>query len=229
MNCPIRDGKKEVNGMGFLAQMSDALVAVASNTVNVLPGIVGAIIVLILGYIIAAIVGWVVRELLDRVNLDKKIHQVVHSEVIGSAYLSGIIGTIIKWYVFLIFLGTSVELVELGVLTGFLTTVVAWLPNLIVSVILVLVALILAEYVAHKVRETKVKGAHWMSKVLYACIVGLVGIIALNQIGIDVRLLENLVLAIVGALAIGTALALGISLGLGLKDDARKFVKELKR
>lgn len=215
--------------MGLLAQMSDALVAVAKDTVNVLPGIVAAIIVLILGYIIAAIVGWVVRELLDRVNLDKKIHQLCHSDVIGSAYLSGIIGSIIKWYVFLIFLGTSVELVNLGVLTGFLTTVVVWLPNLIVSVILVLVALLLGEYVAHKVQETRVKGALWMSKVLYACIVGLVGIIALNQIGIDVSLLENLVLAIVGALALGTALALGISLGLGLKDDARKFVKELRR
>ena len=149
--------------------------------------------------------------------------------MICEAEFAGIVGSIIKWYIFILFLGQSVELVNLGVLTGFLEQVVMWLPNLIVAVVFILLALVVADYVAHKVVATKVRGATWVSQILYYTIIILVGIVALNQIGIDVTLLENLVLYVVGSLALGIALALGISLGLGLKDDAKKFLKDIKR
>jgi hypothetical protein len=139
------------------------------------------------------------------------------------------VGTIVKWYVFIAFLSAAVDLVQLGVLSGFLQTVVSWLPNLIVAVILVLLALVVADYVDKKVQETKIKGAELVGKTLYIAILVLVGVIALNQIGIDVSLLQNLILLVVGSVAVGVALALGISLGLGMKDDAKKFVKDLKR
>jgi len=213
----------------MISQMGSALVTLLNNTLLALPGIVAAILVLILGYIIAAIIGWVVRELLERVDLDKRLHKICKAEVCREVALAGISGTIIKWYVFIIFLGTSAQLVDLGVLTGFIQTLVNWLPNVIVAVIFVLLSLLLGEYVEHKVVETRIKGAHLFGQILYVAIVTLVGIISLNQIGIDVSLLENIVLAVVGGLSIGVALALGISLGLGLKDEAKKFVKELRK
>lgn len=215
--------------MAMAGDMLNALGALLNNSVKALPGIVAAIIVLVLGYLIAALIGWVVREFLDRIKLDKRINRVCKSGVICNAEFSGIVGSIIKWYIFILFVGQSVELVDLGVLTGFLQQVVGWLPNLIVAVIFILLALILGDYVSVKIRATKIRGAKWVSQLLYFAIVIIVGIISLNQIGIDVSLLENIILAVVGALAVGIALALGISLGLGLKDDAKKFVRELKK
>jgi hypothetical protein len=215
--------------MQMAGELVTAFRTMLGDAVAVLPGIVAAIVVLVLGYIVAAIVGWAVREVLERAALNKRVRDVCKSEVLSHANLAGITGLVIKWYVFLIFLGTSVELVNLGVLTGFLQTVVDWLPHLIVAVILMLLALILAEYTTVKVRATKIRGAKAFGQVLYAAIVVLVGIVALNQIGIDVSLLENLILAVVGSAAVGLALAMGISLGLGLKDDARKFVREIKK
>lgn len=215
--------------MAMAGDLLNALGALLNNSLNALPGIVAAIIVLVLGYLIAALIGWVVREFLERVQLDKRIHRVCKVGVICEAEFSGIVGSIIKWYIFILFLGQSVELVNLGVLTGFLEQVVMWLPNLIVAVVFILLALVVADYVAHKVVATKVRGATWVSQILYYTIIVLVGIVALNQIGIDVTLLENLVLYVVGSLALGIALALGISLGLGLKDDAKKFLKDIKR
>ncbi len=50
----------------------------------------------------------------------------------------------------------------------------------------------------------------------------IVVILAINQIGVDVSLLENILLIIIGALAIGVAVALGIGLGFGLKKESEK-------
>lgn len=214
--------------MEMLSQLGAAFSTMLYNLGLALPGFIAAIIVIILGYVIAAIIGWTVVKILRGVDLDKKIQKYTKAEW-GKAHISGILGAIIKWYIFIVFIGTAVELVDLGVLSGFLVTVANWLPNLIVAVILVLLALLLGEYVDNKVQKTKIKGADMVGKLLYICIVVIVGVIALNQIGINVTLLENIILAIVGALAIGIALALGISLGLGMKDEAKKFVKQLKK
>jgi hypothetical protein len=215
--------------MAFVANVGTAVKTLLNNSLLALPGIIAAIIILILGYIIAALIGWVVTEFLDRLKLDKRVQRICKTDVIRNAELSDFVGIIVKWYIFILFLGQAVELVDLGVLTGFLTLVVGWLPNLIVAVILIILALILGDYTAAKVMSTRIKGAKAVSQLLYFAIVILVGIIALKQIGIDVSILENIILAIVGALAIGIGLALGISLGLGLKDDAKKFIKNLHK
>ncbi len=212
----------------MLSQLGAAFSTMFYNIGLALPGFIAAILVIILGYIIAAVISWAVIKLLHGISLDKKIQKYTKSEW-GKAHISGMLGAIIKWYIFIVFIGTAVELVDLGVLSGFLITLANWLPNLIVAVILVLLALLLAEYVDNKIQNTKIKGAEMVGRLLYSCIIIIVGVIALNQIGIDVSLLENLILAIVGAMAIGIALALGISLGLGMKDDAKKFVKQIRK
>ena len=66
-------------------------------------------------------------------------------------------------------------------------------------------------------------------KIIKAVLVILVAIIALKQIGLQVEILENTFLLIVGAFAAGLAIALGVSLGLGMKDSAKGMVKSFKK
>ncbi len=213
----------------MVGQIGLALATLVESSIQVLPGIIAAIIVVILGYLIAALVGWVVEKLLDKSGIDLKLQKVCKTDMLGRVQCSNILGLIVKWYVFIAFLAAAVEIVHLGVLTGFLQTVVNWLPNLIVAVLLVLLGLVLADYVDKKIHETKIKGAELVARTLYIAIMIIIGVISLNQIGIDVSLLQNLILLAVGSVAVGLALALGISLGLGMKDDAKKFVKDFRR
>lgn len=215
--------------MELVSNVSSALTTLLNNSILALPGIVAAIIILILGYIIAALIGWVVTEFLDRIKLDRRVQRIARTEVIRNAELSEFIGVITKWYIFILFIGQAVELIDLGVLTDFLILVVGWLPNLIVAVVLIILALILGDYVAAKVMLTRIKGAKWVSQLLYVTIIVLIGIIALKQIGVDVSLVENIILLVVAALSVGVALAMGISLGLGLKEDAKKFLKDVMK
>ena len=66
-------------------------------------------------------------------------------------------------------------------------------------------------------------------RLVKSAIIVLTAIIALSQMGINVSILSNLVLIIIGALAVGLALALGIGLGLGLKKEGETLINEIKK
>jgi len=214
---------------GVLGQMGAAFGGMLSNVILALPGVVAALLVIVLGYIVGAVFGWLIEKLLQQLHLDKRLHKVCKSEVCGKIYLAGIAGALVKWYIFVIFLGTGVQLMQLGVLTNFLQRVVEWLPSLLIAVLMILIALLVGDYVRSKVAATGLRSAGLLGNILFVAITVLFGVIALGQIGIDISLLENLILAIVGALSLGLALALGISLGLGLKDEAKKWVKKYSK
>ena len=53
--------------------------------------------------------------------------------------------------------------------------------------------------------------------------------IALEQVGLEVSILENTFLILVGGLSLGLAISLGISFGHNLKAPVAKFIANLKK
>ncbi len=197
---------------------------------TILPGLIAAIIVLIIGYFVALIIGHVVKLILEKIGLDAKLRKAKLVKSIGHTHWPNIFGEITKWYIFIIFLQVAVDLLALGTLTSLLDRLVRWLPNVIAAVLVFLVGLAVAQFVEIKVSEhSQMRGMKMSGSILKIVIMILVTVVGLKQLGIEVSLLENLVLIVVAALAIGLALALGISLGLGMKNDASRWLVDFKR
>lgn len=198
--------------------------------VEVLPSLVAAIVVLIIGGFIAAILGHALRIILEKTKLDAWVKKAKLTKAVGHTHLPSLIGELFKWYIIIIFLQAAVALLNLGTISALLNSFVLWLPNLLIAVIIFLAGLAASHYVYIKVLEfTKMKGARMGAAVLKWVIIVLVSLVALKQIGIDVSVLENILLVVVGALAVGVALALGIALGLGLKKESQAFIKGIKK
>ena len=53
-------------------------------------------------------------------------------------------------------------------------------------------------------------------------------VVSLSQIGVDVSIIENSFLILVGALGLGVAIALGIGLGKNLNINGKNIVKGLE-
>ena len=105
-----------------------------------------------------------------------------------------------------------------------------WVPNVIASVLVLLFGILFAHFVKMKVEEhIKMKGSVLIGRLVKTAIIVLVAIIALSQLGIEIGLLSNMVLIIIGALAVGISLALGIGLGLGLKKEGESIINEIKK
>ena len=80
-----------------------------------------------------------------------------------------------------------------------------------------------------KIEEhTTTRGVRFFSKIVKMVVYFIVLIVALQQIGVDVSILENTWYLLIGALAVGLAIALGIGLGGSLKQEGREIVDDLK-
>ena len=152
--------------------------------------------------------------ILEKLRLDAAVRNAELSKAVGHTHWSSVLGEITKWYIFIIFLQVAIDLLRLGTLTILLDRFVSWMPNIIAAILIVLFGFAVAHYVELKV-HSKNSGA--------------IASYSLKQIGIKVSLLENLVLLVVGAIAVGIAIALGIGLGSAMKGNSQKWIDDLKK
>ena len=211
-------------------EILNPLVKLWNSFVDIIPGIIAAIVILIIGYVIAVLIGRLVRIVLEKAGLDKWLEKAKLAKAIGDIKLSSLFGSVTKWFILVIFLQAAVDTLRLGTLSTILNQFVLWLPHLIVGFIVVIAGLFLGHYVSHQIEiHTKMKGVKFVSVLFKFVIVALAVIIALQQIGVEVGIISQLVLIGVGSLAFGIALAIGLSFGLGLKNEAVNLWKQIKR
>ena len=219
---------------GFISETSQAIINPLSEIwvaiVSQLPAIVAAVIVLIIGCFVAVILGHALRVILEKLKVDDFVRKTKLTKTIGHTHVPAIVGEIFKWYIIILFLQQAVALVNLGTLSAILDRFVMWLPQVIIAIVVLLFGLAVANYIQLKIEEhSKQRGAKASGVILKVVVVVMVLIIALKQIGVEVGILENTFLLIVGALAVGIALALGIGLGLGLRKESENIVKDIRK
>lgn len=210
-------------------RLLSSLSVLGNSFIDVLPGIISAGIVILIGYVFALIAGIAVRNVLYRINLDKRFRRGDLEDSLGQVSLSKLFGNIATWYVFIIFLSRAVDLLEFGILSIFLRSVVMWLPNLIAAIIMMLSGVIAADYAAERVSDIKTRHIGIVANVARWSIITVVGLIALEQIGVNVSLAKDLLLLLFGAVILAFALAIGIGFGLAIKEEARGIIRDLRK
>lgn len=215
------------NVLETVVAIRDPLDALRIGFIKFFPDLIAVVLLLVVGYLTGLVLGSILKAILKKAGLDRYVEKSELSKAIGKMHISSILGEILKWYIFIIFLGAAVDKIDLGALSGVLNSLVLWLPDLILAIVIILFGLVIAHYIELKINEnSKVKGVRVLSKIIKWVILFVIIISAFKQIGIQVDLIEDLFLIVVGALAVGVALALGIGLGLGLKKDAENFIRE---
>jgi len=206
------------------------LITLWNSFVSIFPGLIAAIFILIIGYLLALIISHVVKIVLQRIGVDKALLKLKLPQAMGKIKVSSVLGLITKWYIFIIFIQAAADTVNLGTLSVLLTQFALWLPQLIVAVLAVLLGLFLAHYVSNLIeRESQMKGIKYISTLFRVMIMFVAIVIALQQIGVEVSILQNTFLVVLGSIGIGFALAIGLAFGLGLKDKAGDMYESIKK
>lgn len=207
----------------------DPLYVLWYNFVAIIPSVILALLILILGYCVAYLIGHAVKWLLDKI-ISKPLREADFSKAVGHTNVASLLGELVKWFVFIIFLNVAVDILQLNMLSDLLASFVKWIPNVLVAIMIFIAGIALAHYIDIKIKEhTKMKGMLAISGVLKIVIIFLALMIGLQQIGVNVGILQSSFLIILGSLGLGLALALGIGLGLGLRSEAEDVVKKLKK
>lgn len=194
-----------------------------------IPKLVGAIIVFIIGWFIAVWVGKLVAEILRKLRLDRIFEKSKWDEALAKAEfkmkMSDFIGGIVKWVLVIVFLLAAVEILGLTQFAGFLRTIVAWLPNLVVAAAIFVVAVIVAD-----ISEKLVKAIVGKMNVAYVKLIGSIvkwaiwifAILAiLSQLGVARDIIQIVITGFVALIVISCSLAFG----LGGRDLAREALE----
>lgn len=216
--------------MAILEQVTSPFLRLAYGVIDAVPGIIAAILILAVGYLVAWILGRIVGGILDKVKFDKWVlHKTNITHVLGEFRLGHFLELITKWYVFILFLPAAANVINLGAVQNFLIDIAVWIPKVIVAVVLGLIGIMAADYVALKIKETRAKSAGVIASSAKTVILVFTAIIALDQIGVKIDFATNSLLIVLAGIMLGLALMFGIGFGLAMKDDARKMIGDIKR
>lgn len=206
----------------------NSFVGAIAAILGFIPKLIGFIVVAIIGLIVAKAVERGVTWLLHRAHFDTVSDRIglrrmeqrfnMHMDV------TSILGKVVFWFVFLIFLVPAVDSLGLASVSALLGMIIGYLPNVFVAVLVLFLGMLLASFVADLVRGL-ISGTSFGNPNIYAniaryAILGFAALIALYQLNIAPAIVETLFTAVVGALA----LAFGLAFGLGGRESAQRLL-----
>lgn len=208
------------------SELGSVFTTLWNRTVEVIPGIIGAIIILALGYFLGWLLFVLVEKGLVKLRLDKwVIEETGLKKVIGRFKLSHFIALIVKWFVFVMFFPAAADAVELSGFSDLLINLSLWIPNLIAAIIIAIIGILISNYLKVKIVHTQFHNAKLVASITQVIVLIFTFLIALEQMGINVSVATNSFLIILG----GVTFSLALGFGLGMKGEAEKIVKTWRK
>jgi small-conductance mechanosensitive channel len=201
--------------------------------IGFLPKLLGAIIIFLIGWIIAIGLEKLVDQILKVLRIDSLLEKMGAGrslEKAGFKINTGQwLGTLVKWFIMIVFLMAATDILGLDKVTTFLTTILYYIPNVIVAVLIILVA-VWAAHVLHKIilvsaSATNIKAVNLSASLTKWSILLFGFLAALVQLDVAPGLIQTLATGFVAMLAI----AGGVAFGLGGKEIAAEVLARLKR
>src|SRR2546430_2117933 len=218
--------------MTVFNNFGEAVISALGHALDLLlvfiPLLLGFLLILLVGYLIATALSKAVTFLLRKIGFDNLANRVGLSRLEQSMGVrldpAGVLGKIVFWFIFLVFLVPATNALGLTAVSGILNTMIAYIPNVFVAILVLFLGSLAATVVADIVRGTTAS-AHIGNPTVFAtiaryAIIGFAALIVLEQLQIAPSLLNELFGAIVAAAAI----ALGLAFGLGGQETARKWL-----
>lgn len=202
--------------------------------ISFVPSLLGAIILFIIGWVVGSIIGKAIAQVINALKVDKLLESAGAADLMNRAGLKlsvgGFIGWLVKWFIIVVFLMASLEIMGLTQVNDFLReAVLFYLPKVVIASLVLVIATVIAStmqrIVEASARAANVHGANMIGSVTRYAIWIFAFIIALAELGIATAFMQILFTGFVAALAI----ALGLAFGLGGKDAASRTVDKFSR
>jgi hypothetical protein len=196
-----------------------------------LPHLLGFLVILLVGYVVAKLVAAVVRKALERFHIDRRLHESSASRYVdavlpGASPANGI-ARVVFWLIFIFFVTVAIGALGIPAATGFMNDVLAYLPNVIVAILIFVVAALVSGAVAAAV--VRFMGDTPTGKVAATVAPAVIMVIAffmiLEQLQIAPEIVRIAFTAIMFALALGLALGFGLG-GRELAADALRQARD---
>ena len=204
------------------------------RVITFLPNIIVAIIILLIGWVIGSFISRLLRRGLETVGIDQLGDQIglkQLSERSGRTIsISRIVEWIVKWFFILASLIAAADILGMSQVTDFFyRDVLGYAGHVLVAMVILLLGIIAANFLADIVQGTVKAGGFQAAGVLGSltrwAIVIFAVLAALAELQIAQTFLTDMFRAIIAMLAI----AGGLAFGLGGRDHARKVLDYIEQ
>lgn len=196
------------------------------------PSFIVAVIIFIVGWVVGSIIGKALSQVIATLKVDKLFASAGAEDLLNRAGMKlnvgGFIGMIVKWFIIVVFLMTSLEIMGLTQVNDFLKeSVLFYLPKVVIAMLVLVIATVLAEgmkkIVSGAAKAASVQSANMLGAITSYAIWIFAFIIALSELGIATSFMQVLFTGLIAMLAI----AGGLAFGLGGKEAAARAIDKV--
>ena len=193
-----------------------------------LPQLAAALGLLLAGYAIAKMVERGADRALHRIGFDRWMREGGVTEALQRAGTtldpSTALAKLVFWTVMLLVILLAANALGLVVVSTLFSELLAYIPNVIAAVIILILGIVLGEFVKDLVLASAgaLPGGRTLARAAKAAVIVLAVFMGLEQLGIAQDIVLVAFIAVVGA----AALAAGIAFGLGGRDVAAEITRQ---
>ena len=196
------------------------------------PKLIVAIVFFVVGWVLGNLVAKAFEHVIGALKVDKLFQSIGMDDFFRKAGMNlntgYFIGQIVKWFVIIVFLLPSLNLVGLDYISSFLKDdVLGFLPRVIVAAFILIIATFVADILSKTIvasaKAMNLRSANMLGTIAKYAIWVFAFIIAFGQLGVAPAYMQILFAGIIGMIAVAGALAFG----LGGKDAAGRFISKL--
>lgn len=178
-------------GTAIVTSFAGALALVFAFITKVL----GFLVILLIGWLIASALSKAIVFLLRKVGFDRLATRIgltrMEQQMGVSLDAAGMLGKVVYWFVFLIFLVPAVNALGLTAVSTLLGQVVGYIPNVFVAILVLFLGTVAATVVSDIVRgataKANVGNPRIFATIARVAVIGFAALIALEQLGIGMN------------------------------------------
>lgn len=206
------------------ASFNDAV----DSIIAFLPNLLGFLLLLIVGFIIAKLLSKLVAKVLEKIGVDRRMHDADADRYLDpflpGASISRAIAVVVFWLVFAFFVVAAISVLNVAAVTTFMNQLLAYLPNVLVAIIIFVVAALIAGTVGPAV--TRAMGDTAAGRITGTVVSALVMVIAMFMILEQLQVAPEIVRIAFAAVMFALALGLALAFGLGGRDAAQRLLDD---
>ena len=198
-----------------------------------LPRFIAAIVVFLVGWLIAELLGKLAYHVVKILHVDNALGRVGFRQAWERSGFKlntpMLFYELVKWFFVAVFLMAATNILGLGQVSEFLRTVVFYLPNVIVAMVILLIGILVAKFleglVKASVKAAGLMSANFLGALTKWAVFTFSLLIALAQL----KVADDIIKIVITGLIAAGALAMGLAFGLGGVKHAEQMIGDLRR
>lgn len=209
-----------------IAAISDPAINMLNTIFNFIPNLAIGIVILFVGRFIANLVFAFLESVLGSIGVDKftkKVFETTGTQDNEKFSLAKTIAYIVKYVVLIFFIVQALNVLKLDLLTSIGSTIIAYMPYALSTVIVLGLAILLGNYI-EKIILKKFPNSKASALIAKVAIITIGIFVSLYQLGIAMEMVNAAFIIILGSLAVAFAIAFGF----GGREFASHMLQKLE-